>query len=204
MKTRIHRRLSELIREGCEGRLNVQINPRWFSAGNVYPDCTHQRLLHLHELDSAGRMVERMIRRFCRRGVDSRKILSRWRSLRLGIISHYICDFMCYAHTASFNGTLREHRSYEAEQGQLSPRPAQKEDCDFYGTQTGAEVFRQLQKILQERELSSYSPAEDLDYAASAGTQIACAILRLCLEHPVRPAVWKRLSFFSRRLIRAA
>ena len=50
MKTRIHRGLSELIREGCEGCLNVQINPRWFSWGNVFPDCSHQRLLHLHEL----------------------------------------------------------------------------------------------------------------------------------------------------------
>ena len=101
MKTRIHRGLSELIREGCEGCLNVQINPRWFSWGNVFPDCSHQRLLHLHELDSAGRMVERMIRRYCRRGLDGRKVLSRWRSLRLGIISHYICDFTCFVHTAS-------------------------------------------------------------------------------------------------------
>ena len=68
MKTRIHRGLSELIREGCEGCLNVQINPRWFSWGNVFPDCSHQRLLHLHELDSAGRMVERMIRDITQKG----------------------------------------------------------------------------------------------------------------------------------------
>ncbi len=204
MKTRIHRGLSELIREGCEGCLNVQINPRWFSWGNVFPDCSHQRLLHLHELDSAGRMVERMIRRYCRRGVDGRKVLSRWRSLRLGIISHYICDFTCFVHTASFKGSLREHRLYEAEQGHLSPRPVWKESCDFYGAETGDAVFRQLQRMLRERETDSYSPAGDLDYAAAAGTQTACAILRLCLNSPARPAAWKRLPFVRRRLIRAA
>ena len=204
MKTRIHRGLSELIREGCEGCLNVQINSRWFSWGNVFPDCSHQRLLHLHELDSAGRMVERMIRRYCRRGVDGRKVLSRWRSLRLGIISHYICDFTCFVHTASFKGSLREHRVYEAEQGHLSPRPVWKESCDFLWSGNWRCGVPAAAKDAPGTETDSYSPAGDLDYAAAAGTQTACAILRLCLNRPARPAAWKRLPFVRRRLIRAA
>ncbi len=53
MKTRIHRDLAERIREGCEDRLNVRVHPRWFAVGNVCPDCTHQRVLHMHRLDAA-------------------------------------------------------------------------------------------------------------------------------------------------------
>ena len=186
MKYRIHRSLSELIREGCEGRLNIQINPRWFAMGNVYPDCTHQRVLHLHEWESAGRML-----------------LSRWRSLRLGIISHYICDFSCYAHTASFAGTLRQHRSYEAVQGRLHPAPAQKSDCDFHAAASSSELIDMLDTMLRQREKASFSPAEDLHYAAAAGTQLACAMLRLCLNRPTKPAVWRRLPLLRRRLARA-
>jgi len=204
LKYRIHRSLSELIREGCEGRLNIQINPRWFAMGNVYPDCTHQRVLHLHEWDSAGRMVERMIRRFCRKGLNNGTVLSRWRSLRLGIISHYICDFSCYAHTSSFDGTLRQHRSYEAVQGRLHPAPAQKSDCDFHAAASSAELIDMLDTMLRQREKASFSPAEDLHYAAAAGTQLACAMLRLCLDQPSKPAVWRRLPLLRHRLAHAA
>lgn len=62
MKYKIHRSLAEQIREGCEGRLNIRLRAGWFSFGNVYPDVSHQRIMHMHEADSAGRMVDRMIR----------------------------------------------------------------------------------------------------------------------------------------------
>lgn len=182
MKYRIHRRLSEQIREGCEGRLPICINPRWFAFGNVYPDCTHQRLFHLHEQESAGLMVERMIRRFCRKGIDQRKTLSRWRSLRLGIIAHYICDFSCYVHTSAFEGTLREHRAYEAEQGRISAQQGKKALCDFYGADDSAQLIRLLKSALRHREPDSFSPANDLDYALSMGTELASSMLRLCME----------------------
>lgn len=182
MKYRIHRRLSEEIREGCEGRLPVCINPRWFAIGNVYPDCSHQRLLHLHERESAGLMVQRMIRRFCRRGLDPRKALSRWRSLRLGIIAHYICDFSCYVHTSAFGGTLREHRAYEREQGRIAGEQGRKALCDFYAADDAAQLFRLLEAALKQREPGSYSPAEDLDYALAMGTEVASSMLRLCIE----------------------
>lgn len=73
MKYKIHRSLAEQIREGCEGRLNIRLRAGWFSFGNVYPDVSHQRIMHMHEADSAGRMVDRMIRRLCRWGIENGK-----------------------------------------------------------------------------------------------------------------------------------
>ncbi len=182
MKYRIHRRLSEQIREGCEGRLPICIHPRWFALGNVYPDCTHQRVLHLHQRDSAGLMVERMIRRFCRKGIGRDKALSRWRSLRLGIIIHYLCDFSCYVHTSDFRGTLREHRAYEQEQGKVAGIGSLKNLVDFYGAGDSVELIRLMESALAGREPGSYSPAGDLDYALSLGTEAASSMLRLCME----------------------
>lgn len=198
MKYQIHRRLSEEIREGCEGRVNVRINPRWFTFGNVYPDCTHQRILHMHEADSAGEMVERMIHRFCRRGISDSKVLSRWRSLRLGIISHYVCDFNCYVHTAAFDGTLREHRAYEQAQGCCPVGDGPHSLCSFYGVSDAGELTVLLDAFVRGREATSYSPERDLDYAASTATELAYTMLRLCLEQEVRPW-WRRLPVVRRR-----
>lgn len=192
MKTRIHRGLSERIREGCEGRLNVCIHPRWFLAGNLYPDCSHQRLLHLHELSGAGGMVGRMVRRFCKRGVWGGR-LSRLRSMRLGIIMHYVCDFSCYAHTAAFPGTLREHRAYERAQGALSGDPAPRDVMTLYGAGDAAEAYALFLQALGARPHGSYTPAGDLDFALSAGTELACAMLRLCLREGEETTRCRRL-----------
>ncbi len=180
MKTRIHRDLAERIREGCEGRLNIRIRPRWFAAGNIYPDCTHQRVLHMHRVDAAGKMVERMIRRFCRSSVAGGRSLSRWRSLRLGIIMHYVCDFSCYVHTPAFSGTLREHRAYEEAQGSLPAAPQKRDPFTLYGASDAAEAYALLTEALSRRE--NFTPAEDLDYALTAGTELAAAMLRLCMD----------------------
>lgn len=200
MKLRVHRELAERIREGCEGRLNVRIHPRWFALGNIYPDCTHQRFLHMHELGSAGNMVGRMVRRFCARGVFGGQNLSRWRSLRLGIVMHYISDFSCYAHTAGFSGNLRVHRAYEQEQAGLPPRMGH--EVSFYGAESADDIVRLLSRALRERE--DYSPQRDVDYALTVGTEMAVAMLRVSMYPAVRPPLRFRLPVLGRYLLRRA
>lgn len=204
MKYRIHRELSERIREGCEGRLNIRINPRWFAFGNVYPDCTHQRLLHMHEVRAAGNMVERMMNRFCKRSLSDRQNLSRWRSLRLGIVMHYVSDFSCYVHTPEFKGTLSEHRAYENKQCAFSGSEQMRDICSFYGAESADEAYRQMLQVVEGRERGSYSPSGDLDYALTVGTELAYAMLRICMDSAVRPPFRYRLPLIGRRFQRAA
>lgn len=181
MKYRIHRELSERIREGCEARASIRIHPRWFAAGNVYPDCTHHRLWHMHRVDAAGRMVGRMVRRFCRKGVPGGN-LSRWRSLRLGIIMHYVCDFSCYVHTPAYAGSLKEHRAYEQEQAALEGVPQVRGLLTLRPAEDAREAYALLLEALGGREPSSFTPADDLDYALAAGTELAAAMLRFCTD----------------------
>ena len=204
MKYRIHRDLAERIREGCEAKQNVCIDPRWFSWGSVYPDCTHHRLWHMHRVDAAGGMVGRMVRRFCRRALPPGGRLSRWRSLRLGIIIHYVCDFSCYVHTPAYAGSLKEHRAYEQAQAALPPAEFPTvsqagERPDLHGARDAAEAYALLLKALDAREAGSFSPAEDLDYALAAGTELAAAMLRLCTEGSVPLPLRYRLPLLRRR-----
>ena len=175
MKLSIHRELAERIREGCEGRLNIRIHPRWFAFGSIYPDCTHQRILHLHEMPSAAPLVGRMIRRFCGKSIYSGQSLSRWRSLRLGIVMHYVTDFQCFVHTPAFNGTLLEHRAYEVEQGQLSDEPIVRDLISFYGVESSGELFDKLCRAIETRDEDSFSPQNDIDAAYRHGRHGASA-----------------------------
>lgn len=203
MKYRIHRDLSEQIREGCEARLNIRIHPRWFALGNVYPDCTHHRIWHMHRADTAGNMVGRMVRRFCRKAVPAGGNLSRWRSLRLGIIMHYVCDFSCYVHTPAFAGTLKEHRAYEQRQGELDSTPQIRGLLSLYDAQDASEAYGRLLETLSSREKGSFTPADDLDYALTAGTELAAAMLRLCMEGSA-PLPWRYRLPLLRRLAYSA
>lgn len=203
MKYRIHRDLAERIREGCEGRLNVRINPRWFGIGNVYPDCSHQRLLYLHEIQPAGKMVGRMIRRFCKKSIYSGQILSRWRSFRLGIVMHYICDFLCYVHSPAFEGSLMEHRAYEQEQGKLTQSPQMRDVISFYGAENADELFNMLIQTIRRRDSESFSPAGDLDFALSIGTELAYAMLRISMGSSAHPPLRYRLPIVGHRLLRS-
>ena len=183
MKYKIHRSLAEQIREGCEGRLNTRLRAGWFSFGNVYPDVSHQRIMHMHEADSAGRMV------------------ARWRSLRLGIISHYICDFMCYVHTPAFKGSLKEHRAYEEEQSRYLDTQCARAVCSFYQAGSGEELTALLGRVLRERDPASYSPEDDLEYAAAVATELTCAILRIRTARREAANWWNHLPFMRRRYL---
>jgi hypothetical protein len=200
LKYRLHRQLSERIREGCEGRLNIHINPRWFMLGNIYPDSTHQRILHMHKMDAAGDMVQRMVSRFCGKRIISGQNISWWRSLRLGIVMHYVCDFSCYVHTSDFSGTLREHHDYEEQQGALTESPQMRDVCSFYGVKEATSMFNLFVKTLNQRDKESFSPSGDLDYALSIGTELAYAMLRICMENEPKTPLRYRIPYIGPRL----
>jgi|GEM_PF-1681529 len=198
LKYRIHRELSEQIRLACEQRLGIRIDPYWFSLGNVYPDCTHHRVLH-HEIDAVGGMVGRMIRRFCRWGIGSEDEISRWRSLRLGIIAHYLCDFSCYAHTAAFDGNLREHRAYEnAQLASVCPHPDFRLADAVALADDGDALMRAIRACFAGRDPAGYSPSSDLEYAADMACGVICEMLRLCRKKEAS-LWWYHLPVIRRR-----
>ena len=160
--------------------------------------------MRIHEIGAAGNMVGRMIRRFCGKSLYSGQCLSRWRSLRLGIIIHYVCDFLCYAHTVGFDGNLMEHRAYEEEQGALTQSPRIKELCSFYGVESSHELIIMLGTVIREREPDSFSPSDDLDYALAVGTELAYAMLRICMGGSARTPLRYRMPVVGSYLMKRA
>lgn len=61
--------------------------------------------------------------------------------------------------------------------------------CSFYQAGSGEELTALLDRVLRERDPASYSPEDDLEYAAAVATELTCAILL----HPHRAAGGRQL-----------
>ena len=64
--------------------------------------------------------------------------------------AHYICDFLCYAHTSVFEGGVREHLMYEKNQAVIENEvlPFFKQDSMYYSL---AELINTLNERILTR-----------------------------------------------------
>ena len=103
---------------GClvwENMTNSDITlKRWpYLLGNLAPDLAYSFTFKLHSYVQCGERFRKLLRKLfvCENGNNSV-----WLSFCSGVLSHYICDFFCYAHTDVFKGKVREHIKYEKSQ----------------------------------------------------------------------------------------
>ena len=58
-----------------------------------------------------------------------------------------------------------------------------------------------LGRVLRERDPASYSPEDDLEYAAAVATELTCAILRIRTARREAANWWNHLPFMRRRYL---
>ena len=92
---------------------DMQLRKRLYFLGNLAPDLTGSFLFRQHSYITCGARFRKLLRRLFDGDVSSSSILFSFYS---GVMSHYVCDFLCYAHTAAFAGSVREHYKYEKNQ----------------------------------------------------------------------------------------
>jgi len=92
---------------------DMPLKKRLFYIGNIIPDLTFSFLLRLHTYTSCGTRVKKLLRRLVGGDIAKGSVLF---SFYTGIISHYVCDFLCFAHMVAFKGNVREHCRYEKKQ----------------------------------------------------------------------------------------
>ena len=91
----------------------ISVNKQFFVFGGIAPDlwisCVYRP--HFRRL-CAGRFYRLLRRLYSTGGMVGGLPYSFF----LGVMTHYLCDFLCYAHTPAFKGGLREHMQYEKKQ----------------------------------------------------------------------------------------
>jgi len=110
----MHLELSRVIRKAVEKELHIKLNAFRFMYGNIKPDIIQTSIPHYKH--AAMEYVQAEIEKLSSlRFSKSPRWLKRF-SESLGIITHYLSDFFCYAHSDYFQGEIVGHFLYEFRQ----------------------------------------------------------------------------------------
>ena len=112
MRFWMHFKMARLIsRQIAEN--GVEIDGLLFTLGNLAPDMTFSYVFRRHTRQVSLPHLQKQIRHLYGEGSDPYKVRFSW---HLGVMSHYVCDFLCYPHTPAFDGTTASHFLHEARQ----------------------------------------------------------------------------------------
>lgn len=95
---------------------SIHISPFWYALGNMLPDMCWLPVTHPHfQARSASYILKKLdlsLSKHRKHNLDQ-LLVSPVFSLRLGIVSHYLCDFFCVAHQGYGINGARRHLDYE-------------------------------------------------------------------------------------------
>lgn len=168
-------------------KLEIQLDTAGFMFGNIKPDIVPALSSIPHIKDKVNNFVKNEIKDLFTYKIKSDSNCTREFSERLGLVTHYISDFFCYAHSQYFEGNIFKHFYYESKLSQFcrsngaeawrksAPIPLKGMDnytslCDYIDT---------MQKdYIQEGGCPSYM--RDIRYTMETTITFCIAILNAC------------------------
>lgn len=96
----------------CEGFEGLQKHKRFFYLGSILPDCVPSFLTRKHRIDTTYEILRKEITKLAEK-YHPEKGFSRSYCRRLGVVTHYLADYVTYPHNHIFKGSLAEHCAYE-------------------------------------------------------------------------------------------
>ncbi len=85
-----------------------------FYIGSVLPDLKPSFLTRRHTIDDTFEVLIKEIKKITV-NYDINKGINRYYARHLGVVTHYLSDYCTYPHNSVFDGTIKEHISYERE-----------------------------------------------------------------------------------------
>ncbi|HEY5584536.1 MAG TPA: zinc dependent phospholipase C family protein [Ruminiclostridium sp.] len=108
-----HLCISSKLKRIIEKEFHVRINTASFLLGSIKPDLSSKYLNIPHYKKDSEDFIQEEIRGILDSKIyECNKCTSNF-SERLGIITHYLSDFFCYAHSEYFTGNMLKHYVYE-------------------------------------------------------------------------------------------
>ena len=107
MRIEIHNEIGKNVCSELKN-LGFKINEKLFLLGNIFPDLIQSYIWRRHEYQHS--------REYIIKKIDILKKRPLLFSFHLGILAHYISDYFCYPHSASFEKGLIDHIAYEIKQ----------------------------------------------------------------------------------------
>ena len=109
----MHLGLSQAIRNAVEKELDIKMDTFGFMYGNIKPDLEASSVKIPHFKHTTMELVQAEIEKLTILRLNTSRSCSKQLSERIGVITHYLSDFFCYAHTECFESKHRSHLLYE-------------------------------------------------------------------------------------------
>ena len=175
MKFSNHYKMAYLILEKMASN-DIQLRKQPYFLGNLAPDLTGSFLFRQHSYNTCGARLRKLLIRLFDGNVSCDSILF---SFYTGVMSHYVCDFLCYAHTAAFAGSVREHYKYEKNQNvnaeEMLPFNRQKSMSYSY-----SELKLDIENCIDRHERiltqNGWMSASDIPFAVYVATWAVSAV----------------------------
>lgn len=108
-----HLCISSKLKSIIEKEQNVSLNTFSFLLGSIKPDFSSKYFNILHYKKHSDSFIREEIRDILKSKIYENKKCTSNFSERLGIITHYLSDFFCHAHSDNFTGNMLKHYIYE-------------------------------------------------------------------------------------------
>lgn len=195
-----HKIIANQVYDTIKNNYNINLNLEKLSWGSIAPDYLPYYKLIRHYKDESLDYISKEIVKLiflCRYanfedGVNP--VLLKYVSKKIGIISHYLCDYTCYPHAyrMTFMGSMRSHIKYEADLSQyafkheFTKNVIKTDKLNIYDSSQDKLVEKvqdYINNVVDEYKNAGKSFEIDLNYAANLSENIACFVIETVLNY---------------------
>ncbi len=179
-------------KRALEDMLPVKLKTFGFLLGSIKPDISRSYRKIPHYKDESIEFVKRNIEKLINSDNDDYLENEGEYAEKLGILTHYLSDYFCYAHSKRFNGGIIKHNYYEMKLMLYCAARFGRVFCpEKYIADEAARSFPEIcsliGKLHEKYSCSSACPslAEDMAYTHEACLALCLTVL---LPHAARRA----------------
>jgi hypothetical protein len=174
------------IKNALKEQLPVKLSTLGFLYGSIKPDISPAFNNIPHYKKDSEDFVRSEIMRLLETGYPIYSECSTDFSKSLGVITHYLSDFFCYAHSEEYKGGLWKHSIYEMRISAHWRLTFRKflflpNDCTLPSKQSYAAISDFIDELHCEYSEKNPSPVDDITYAQEVCFALCHSVLTACL-----------------------
>ncbi len=184
-----HVRIAIQLQHILEKKFPVKLNTIGLVIGAIKPDISWQFSGIPHCKKDGEDFVRKEINNLLTVRLERDSLCSYAFSERLGIITHFLSDFFCYAHTEKFHDTAWNHFVYEFQLFLQSIWHAEKINqrltkSTIHLNDNSISICREIDELytLYANSRQGAEFITDVEFALKACVSVCCSIVTVCIE----------------------
>ncbi|NMW84624.1 zinc dependent phospholipase C family protein [Peptoniphilus sp. AGMB00490] len=199
-----HKIVAKIVHDRIKDKYDINLNLEKMLWGSIAPDVLPYYKTKRHYFDESGDYIAREISkliyfsRYSYSEGNESKLFINYISKKLGIIMHYLCDFVCYPHAyrMTFVENLRKHIKYEQDLALYARENKYLEEnyrevislenikiFENLDLSLDKKIKKYLVNVIDEYKNSNHNFDNDLNFALNLSTNISILVIKSIFEY---------------------